>query len=127
MAETAILEQVGFLAFSPLAAGLLTGKYQDDQIPDASRMTINPDLGGRTTPQVYQAVDGYLKVAQKHGLDPVQMALAFCLGRPFMTSVIFGATTLAQLELALGAGEMRLSPKVRDDIAKVHRAFPMPY
>jgi aryl-alcohol dehydrogenase-like predicted oxidoreductase len=127
LAELSANEDVGLLAFSPLAAGLLTGKYQDGAVPDGSRMALTPDLGGRKSERVFTAVAAYLDVARKHGLDPVQMALAFCFSRPFMASVIFGATTMAQLELALGAQDLTLAPDVLDDIAAAHKAHPMPY
>ena len=127
LAELSVNEDVGLLAFSPLATGLLTGKYQNGAVPEGSRMSIVDDLGGRRGPRVFEAVGAYLKIAQKHGLDPVQMALAWCLTRPFMCSAIFGATTMAQLELALGSAEMSLSGEVLAEIDEAHRAHPMPY
>ncbi|WP_299154799.1 aldo/keto reductase [uncultured Tateyamaria sp.] len=127
MAELSVNEDVGLLAFSPLAAGLLTGKYQGGAVPDGSRLSLNPDLGGRRTARAFEAVDAYLSVAGRHGLDPAQMALAWCMTRPFMASVIFGATTMDQLEVALGAADLTLSQEVMDDIDAAHRAHPMPY
>ncbi|MTJ05968.1 MAG: aldo/keto reductase [Sediminimonas qiaohouensis] len=127
LAEVAVNEDVGLLAFSPLAAGLLTGKYQDGAVPDGSRMTFNETLGGRKTARAFHAVAAYLELARDHGLDPVHMALAWAAGRPFMTSVIFGATTLAQLDHALGAADLVLSPVVLEEIDALHRAHPMPY
>ncbi|THH37371.1 aldo/keto reductase [Aliishimia ponticola] len=127
MAETCLNEEVGLLAFSPIAQGLLSGKYQNGAVPGRSRMKKNPDLGGRVTDRAFAAVDTYLAIARKHGLDPVQMALAWCLTRPFMASVIFGATTLDQLDVALGAADVTLSQEVLDDITIAHRAHPMPY
>lgn len=125
--ETCVNEQIDMLAFSPLAAGLLTGKYQDGQVPDGSRMSINEDLGGRKTPRAFAAVAAYLDIAERHGLDPVQMALAWCCTRPFMGSVIFGATAMDQLERALGAAEVTLSDEVMAEIDTAHRAHPLPY
>lgn len=127
LAELSVNEGVSLLAFSPLAAGLLTGKYQNGALPEGSRMAINGDLGGRRTPRAFEAVAAYLEVARKHGLDPVQMALAWCLTRPFMGSAIFGATTMAQLDLALGAADLVLDDEVLRDIATTHKAHPMPY
>ena len=103
LAELSVNEDVGLLAFSPLAAGLLSGKYQDGALPEGSRMSITGDLGGRRGPRAFAAVEAYLDVARRHGLDPVQMALAWCLTRPFMCSAIFGATGMDQLDRALGA------------------------
>jgi aryl-alcohol dehydrogenase-like predicted oxidoreductase len=127
MAEMSMNEDVGLLAFSPLATGLLTGKYQGGEIPDGSRMSLNPDMGGRRTERAFEAVDVYLDIAKKHGLDPTQMALAWCCTRPFMASVIFGATTMAQLDLALGAADVTLSDEVLDEINAANRSHPLPY
>lgn len=127
VAEACINEQIDMLAFSPLAAGLLTGKYQGGAMPEGSRMSLNGDLGGRKTDRAFAAVDAYLGVAQAHGLDPVHMALAWCRARPFMGSVIFGATSLEQLGRALGAAEVTLSAEVMTELDTVHKAHPMPY
>ena len=88
LAEVAHHEDVGLLAFSPLAAGILSGKYQGDVTPEGSRRSKVPNLGGRWGPQTEAATKAYLDVASKHGLDPAQMAIAFCLTRPFMTAAI---------------------------------------
>ncbi len=127
LAELSLYEDVGLLAFSPLATGLLTGKYQDGAVPEASRKTLNPELGGRDTDRVYPAVAAYLEIAKRHGLDPVHMALAWCHTRPFMASAIFGATTLAQLEHVLAGADLTLSQEVLEEIDIAHRAHPMPY
>jgi aryl-alcohol dehydrogenase-like predicted oxidoreductase len=126
LAEVAHHEDVGLLAYSPLAAGLLTGKYQNGAKPDGSRGSINGNLGGRLQPLQEPAVKAYLDVAAKHGLDPAQMALAFCLTRPFMASVIIGATSMDQLKTDIGAADVTLSDEVMADIAKVFRQYPMP-
>ncbi|MGB7316605.1 MAG: aldo/keto reductase, partial [Planktotalea sp.] len=127
MAELSVNEDVGLLAFSPLATGLLTGKYQNGAIPDGSRRSFVDGLGGRITDRVWPAVDAYLAIAQKHGLDPVHMALAWCRTRPFMASAIFGATRTAQLEHALKSVDVTLGQEVLDDITQAHRAHPMVY
>ncbi|MDF3413122.1 aldo/keto reductase [Sulfitobacter sp. M57] len=127
VAEASINERIDMFAFSPLAAGLLTGKYQGGSVPEGSRMSLVPELGGRKGPRVFSAVDAYLEVAKDHGLDPVQMALAWCCQRPFMGSVIFGATTMAQLETSLGAAEVTLSDEVLTALDAVHKAHPLPY
>ena len=127
LAELSVNEDVGLLAFSPLGAGLLTGKYQDGAVPEGSRMSLVPELGGRKTPRVFAAVAAYLEIAERHGLDPVHMALAWCRTRPFMASAIFGATTLAQLDHVLGSVEVSLGDEVLEEITQAHRAHPMPY
>ncbi|MEL0437017.1 aldo/keto reductase [Phycobacter sp. K97] len=127
LAELSMNEDVGLMAFSPLGTGLLTGKYQNGAVPEGSRKTLNPELGGRHSPRVYAAVDAYLEIARKHGLDPVHMALAWCRTRPFMASAIFGATTVPQLEHALRSVEVTLTDDVLAEIDAAHRAHPMPY
>ena len=126
-AELAVNEDVPLLAYSPLAAGLLTGKYAGDVIPEGSRRSYNPTLGGRVTPRVWEAVAAYLGVASNAGLDPAQMAIAWCLTRPFPMIPIVGATSLEQLETALGAAELTLAPEVLQAIALAARMHPMPY
>ncbi|MEO1641306.1 MAG: aldo/keto reductase [Pseudomonadota bacterium] len=127
MAEMAVNEDVTLLSFSPLACGLLTGKYQNGAVPDGSRMSINGDLGGRVTDRLWPAVDAYLCIAEKHGLDPVHMAMAWQRTRPFPVSAIFGATTAVQLEQILAGKDVVLDDAVLDEIAAAHRAHPMPY
>ena len=127
LAELMVHEEVGLLPFSPLAAGLLTGKYQDGAVPDGSRMSLNGNLGGRKTERAFAAVDAYLHLAKQFNVDPVHMALAWSARRPFVASSIFGATTSAQLEALLGASEFVLSEDLLEAIDDVHRAHPMPY
>ncbi|MEX0307820.1 MAG: aldo/keto reductase [Ruegeria sp.] len=127
LAELCLFEDVGLLSFSPLAAGFLTGKYQGGAVPEGSRMSLVPQMGGRKTDRVFGAVAAYLDIAARHGLDPVHMSLAWCCSRPFMASTIFGATTLAQLEHVLAGKDLKLSQEVMAEISAAHRAFPMPY
>ncbi|MDF1801938.1 aldo/keto reductase [Thalassovita sp.] len=127
LAEMTANEDVGLLAYSPLAVGLLTGKYQNQAQPEGSRITLVPELGGRRTDRVFAAVDAYLAIAARHGLDPVHMALAWAAQRPFMTSVIFGATTLAQLDHALDAADVTLGDDVLAELDTAHKNHPMPF
>ena len=127
MAEVSHNEDVVCFSFSPLATGLLTGKYQNGQVPAGSRMTFGETLGGRVTERVFPAVDAYLAVAEKHGMKLSHMAMAFQRSRPFKVSAIFGASTSGQLADLLEAKDLELSDEVLDDIDTVHRAHPMPY
>jgi aryl-alcohol dehydrogenase-like predicted oxidoreductase len=120
-------DDVTMLAYSPLAAGLLTGKYQEGEAPEGSRMSINGDLGGRWTPRAQPAVQSYLDLAMEHGVDPVQMALAWLLDRPFRCVPIVGATTSVQLEHILGSVDVSLSEELAAAIDSEHKAHPMPY
>lgn len=127
VAETLHNEDIGMLSFSPLATGLLTGKYQNGAVPEGSRLSLSPELGGRKTPRAFEAVGAYLEVAEKHGIDPVHMAMAFVRDRPFMASAIFGATSIAQLEHIIAGADLTLSDELMADIDIAHRAHPMPY
>ena len=127
MAEMAVNEDVTLLSFSPLAAGLLTGKYQGGAIPDGSRMTLAPELGGRITPRTLPVTQVYVDLAAKHGVDPAHMALAWQRSRPFPISVLFGATTAAQLEHLLAGKDLVLTDELIAEIDQTHRANPMPY
>ena len=127
VAEACINERIDMFAFSPLATGLLTGKYQNGAIPEGSRMSLNNDLGGRRTKRAFEAVDAYFEVARKHGLDPVHMALAWCAQRPFMGSVIFGATSIEQLDHAIASSALTLTPEMLRQLDDVNRLHPLPY
>ena len=96
-------------------------------VPEGSRKSLSPELGGRDVPRVYDAVAVYLEIAARHGLDPVHMALAWCRTRPFMASAIFGATHMDQLEHALGSVDVDLSNEILREIDDAQRAHPMPY
>ena len=126
MAELGHNEDVTLLAFSPLATGFVTGKYLDGALPEGSRHAI---AGGspRFSPRLDEAVRGYLDVAQKHGIDPVHLAMAFCRQRPFPCIPIFGATTLAQLEHIAKGQDLHLSDAVLKDLTSAFKNHPMPY
>ncbi len=127
MAEISHHENVGLLSYSPLACGMLTGKYLGGDIPSGSRRSINPDLWGRVSDISDAATQAYINVAHLHNLDPTQMAVAFCLQRPFMASTIIGATSVEQLATSLGASDITLSDEVLKDIQSVYRQYPIPF
>lgn len=127
LAEVMVHEEVSLLPFSPLAAGLLTAKYQNGAIPDGSRMSLNGNLGGRKTDRAFEAVDAYAKVAADHGLDLVHMALAWSTQRPFVASSIFGATTVEQLAHLLKVVDVSLGEDVLKALDAAHKLHPMPY
>lgn len=127
MAEMAVNEDVVLLSFSPLACGLLTGKYQGGTIPEGSRRAIGPELGGRMTPRTLPVAQVYLDLAAKHGVDPVHMAMAWQATRPFAVSAIFGATSTDQLAHLLAGRDFTLPEELRVEIDAAHRANPMPY
>lgn len=127
LSETMVNEDVTLLSFSPLAAGLLTGKYQGGAIPKGSRMDLNGDLGGRKSARVFDAVQAYIDIAARHDLDLTHMAMAWQATRPFAISAIFGATTVAQLENTLKGRDLVLSDAVLAEIEAAHKAHPLPY
>ena len=126
-AELSAMEDVPLLAWSPLATGILSGKYAGDVTPDHTRRAVNPTLGGRITHQVFAAVSAYLGLAREHGLDPCQMALAFTRTRPWPCIPIIGATSLAQLKTNIAAAELRLTDEVLSGIDAIYREYPAPF
>ena len=126
-AEMSLREDMPLLGFSPLACGILSGKYAGDVIPEGTRRATNPTLSNRITPQVFPATAAYLGSAARHGLDPCQMALAFCLHRPIQTIPIIGATNLVQLTRNIAAADLALSEAVLAEIDAAHRLHPQPY
>lgn len=127
LAELSHNEDVALLAFSPLAVGYLTGKYQGGAVPEGSRMSINDKMGGRASERILGATQVYLDIAAKHGLDPVHMSLAWCCQRPFPVIPIFGATDMAQLSHIIDGKDLVLGQEVLDDITAAQKAHPMPY
>lgn len=125
LAELSHHEDVGLLAYSPLAGGMLTGKYAGGATPEGSRKHYQKAFW-RLNPHSERAVADYHAIAARHGLDPVHMAIAFCRSRPFMTSTIIGATSTDQLRQVLGAIELTLSSEVLSEIDAVYRANPRP-
>ena len=131
--EACALEEVSYLPWSPLQMGILSGKYLKGQMPAGARMS--PEVMGanagnfntRLSPHVYPAVQRYMDVAERHGLDICQMAIAFTIRSPLYASTIIGATTMEQLKTNIDAVDLVLSDEVLADIAKVYRDYPMPF
>jgi aryl-alcohol dehydrogenase-like predicted oxidoreductase len=127
LAEVSANENIGLLAYSPLAAGALSGKYLDGNIPDGSRRSLLAGHVHRDTEQAEQAIKGYIGVAEKHGLDVCQMALAFVNMQEFVTSNIIGATSMEQLKSNIASIDVTLDDDVLADIEAVRRQYPLPY
>jgi aryl-alcohol dehydrogenase-like predicted oxidoreductase len=126
LAEVALREQVGLLPYSPLAMGVLSGKYLGGAMPDGARLSRWRHYKRYRTPAAQAATAAYVDIAREHGLDPAQMALAYVTSRPFVTSTIVGATTIAQLETDIGAADLELAPEILADIEAVHRLYTYP-
>ena len=127
LAEVSIREQIGLLAYSPLASGYLSGKYRNNQIPKNSRVSLDPDFWSRyNKPNTDVAVDAYFKIAKKYNLDLAQMSLKFCEIQPFMTSVIIGATTMQQLKTDIESVNVNLPEEIIKEINEVQKIYPNP-
>ncbi|WP_080034088.1 aldo/keto reductase, partial [Pseudomonas syringae] len=126
LAEIAIREQIGLLAYSPLAFGVLAGKYLDGARPADGRLTLFERFQRYNNPQAVSATAKYVALAREHGLDPSQMALAYVTSRPFVTSNIIGATKLDQLEINLKSIDVTLSDEVIAAIEAIHTSQPNP-
>lgn len=123
LAEFAAREQVGLLAYSPLAQGYLTGKYQGGARPPGARSTLFERGQRYEKPGVEAAIDAYLALARDLGLDPSQLAIAYVTSRPFVTSNIIGATTMAQLKADLDSVRVKITQEIErriDDIHQLH-------
>ncbi len=127
LAEISVREKVGLLAWSPLATGLLSGKYAKGKVPEGTRWTMLRKHNQRDVPRAHAAVDAYLKLAKENNIDPTQMALAFVTTRPFVTSNIIGATNLTQLKSNLESIEIKLTPQVLKGIEEIRKEFPVLY
>lgn len=126
LGEVAMREDVGLLAYSPLAQGYLTGKYQGGALPQGSRKALFNRLQRYEKPEAAAPLAAYLDLAKRFGLDPAQMALAFVDSRPFVTSTIIGATSLSQLRTDLDAFEKPLPADVIEAIDRIHLQFQNP-
>ena len=126
LAEIAMREKVGLLAYSPLAQGFLTGKYQNGALPSGARKTLFNRQQRYESQQSHAAIDRYLVIAKQHGLDPAQMALQFVTQRPFVTATILGATTMEQLKTDIDSTKIAWTPELDKAIDAAHHAQPNP-
>jgi len=126
LAEIAMREQVGLLAYSPLAQGYLTGKYQSGALPAGSRKQLYNRLGRYEGPGADVAIQSYLDLAKEKGLAPEALALKFCDTRPFTTSTIIGASSLAQLRADIDAFETPWTEDLEAAVEALHYRQPSP-
>ncbi len=126
LSEISHREDVGLLAYSPLGQGYLTGKYQNDSLPKNSRKALFNRLDRYETPNAAPAIDRYIKLAREHNIDPGQMALQFVTSRPFVTSTIFGATTMAQLKNNIDSQNVVLTTELQQGIENIHLIYSNP-
>jgi aryl-alcohol dehydrogenase-like predicted oxidoreductase len=128
LAEISIRDEIGLLAYSPLASGYLSGKYRNETYPKGSRIERDWDFWKYryNTPNLKNAVEEYYKISKKYNLNMSQMSLKFCEIQPFMTSVIIGATTMEQLKTNIESVNVNLSDDVIKEINKVQTIYPSP-
>ena len=127
LAEISIRDQIGLLAYSPLAIGYLTGKYRNNQIPKKSRLDVDRDFWTRyNKPNAEKAVEAYYQIAKKNNIDMAQMSLKFCEIQPFVTSVIIGATTMEQLKTDIESVNVNLTDEIIKEINEVQKIYPNP-
>ncbi len=126
LAEISHRENIGLLAYSPLAMGLLSGKYYGGQKPENSRLALFGRFGRYDAPQTKRAADRYADLARSHELEPAQMALAWAASQPFVASVLLGATTMDQLRMNLASAQLGLSEAVLEGIKEIHTDQPNP-
>ncbi|TCO76106.1 NADP(H)-dependent aldo-keto reductase [Chromatocurvus halotolerans] len=126
LAEIAIREQVGLLAYSPLAFGMLSGKYLDGALPADSRLALFERFSRYGSPEAEAATAAYVALAREHGLDPAQMALAFVNSRQFTTANIIGATTADQLRANIDSIDLTLEKPLLKALEALHRQYCIP-
>jgi aryl-alcohol dehydrogenase-like predicted oxidoreductase len=126
LTEITAHEDVGLLAYSPLAQGYLTGKYQGGALPAGSRKALFERLGRYETPNAAAAITAYLHLAAGLGIDPAHLAIKFCDTRPFTTSTIIGATTMEQLKTDIDAFDLEWSDQLEAAVNEIHLRYPSP-
>ncbi len=126
LAEMAHREQVGLLAYSPLAFGVLTGKYLGGQRPEGARMTLYERFSRYSGSRGDEATKAYADLAIAHGLSPTELALAYVNSRGFVTSNIIGATSLSHLRENIGSASIKLDDEVLKAIEDLHTVFTYP-
>lgn len=126
LAEVSHRENIGLLAYSPMAFGVLSGKYIQGKAADDARLKLFPRFSRYSSAQATGAAKKYLEIAENNGLTLAQMALAFVNQRPFITSNIIGATNLTQLEENINSINVDLSEALLEQINGVHNAIPNP-
>ncbi|QSX40007.1 NADP(H)-dependent aldo-keto reductase [Shewanella cyperi] len=127
MSEISHREELPLLAYSPLAFGMLSGKYRGGRWPEGARLTLFKRFARyNSTEMALKATDAYVALAEEHGLSPAQMALAFVSSRRFVGSNIIGATTLEQLEENIDSHLMTLSDEVLAAIDALGQIYRLP-
>lgn len=125
--EIAVHEDCGLLAWSPLTRGIISGKYLDGARPEGARLTITKSKDHRARTQTDDATRAYIALAKQHDLDVCQMALAYVNSRPFVSSTLIGATSMAQLKSNIDSIDLQLDDEVLSGIEALRELHPMPF
>ena len=125
-AEISMRENIGLLAYSPMAFGVLSGKYIDGTAADNARLKLFPRFARYSSEQATQATEWYLKIAKAHNMKLSQMSLAFVTQQPFVTSNIIGATNLEQLKENIDSINLKLDADLIAKINSAHAEIPNP-
>mgnify|MGYP000262250518 CR=1 FL=1 len=126
LAEVSMRENIGLLAYSPLAFGVLSGKYLQGGLPEKSRLKLYPVFSRYNSEQARFLTQQYADLAQKHNLSLTEMSLAFVTQQPFVTSNIIGATTLKQLKQNIETVNIVLSDEILQEIDQIQLLQPNP-
>ncbi len=126
LAEMAIREQMGLLAYSPMAFGVLSGKYLNGQRPAGARLTLFDRFTRYDSPQSLAATEAYAEIADNWGISLAQLSLAFVCQQDFVTSCLIGATSMEQLKENIEAVDLQLSRDICDEIEAVHSCYTDP-
>jgi len=127
LAEVSVRENIGLLAYSPLASGYLTGKYRNNRFPKNSRMDRDFDFWTRyRKPNTSLAVEKYYEISKKYNVNFAKMSIKFCEIQPFVTSVIIGATTMEQLKTNIESVNVNLTKEIIKEINEVQKIYPNP-
>ena len=126
LAEVSMREDIGLLAYSPLAQGYLTGKYRHGALPPKSRKALFNRLQRYEKPGTDVAIEAYWDLAQHLRVDLTQLALAFVTSRCFVASNIIGATTMEQLKICIGSAKLVITPEIEEKIDAIHQVHMNP-
>jgi len=126
MSEISIRQKCGLLVYYPLAAGALSGKYRNGEMPKNSRMSLFKGWERHLNPLAMRAYDEYYKLAKDFNLTMVQLAQSFVNSRPFVTSNIIGATTMEQLKENIGSVNIDFTDEMMERVDKIHNENPNP-
>jgi aryl-alcohol dehydrogenase-like predicted oxidoreductase len=125
-AEVCMRENVGLFAYSPMAFGVLSGKFLTGESHPNARIKLFPQFSRYNSEQCTEATRLYQEVANKNGLSLTELALAFIEQQPFVTSTIIGATTVQQLKENIDTIKVSLSEEILKEIDSVHAVIPDP-